>query len=268
MPRCGSPSGRRLSLVDVPGHERLIRVDGVRRDRRSTCSCWSSPPTTASCPRRSSTSGVLEALGVSRGVVAVTKSDLADPGPAVRAAAELLPGVDVVACSARTGAGVGEVAAALERAAAGVGRARKRRAARSCTSTGCSRSRASGTVVTGTLWSGEIQRGDRLRLVPGDRGVRVRGLQVHDRAVERALAGQRVAVNLAGVERRAVSRGDVLAADGAGIRVDVPGRGRAAPRRAGGRPRAGAGAPRHAGHAGAGGAGRRRPRGSCAPSGH
>jgi selenocysteine-specific elongation factor len=210
------PGGRLLSLVDVPGHERLIRVmvsgaTGIDLFLLVIAADDGVMPQTLEHVR------VLQALGVSRGVVAVTKSDLADPGPAVRAAAELLPGVDVVACSARTGTGVAEVAAALERAAAGL-------ASRSETPRGAVLHidrvftiKGSGTVVTGTLWSGEIQRGDRLRLLPGDRGVRVRGLQIHDRPVQRALAGQRVAVNLAGVERRAVSRGDVLAADGAGI---------------------------------------------------
>ena len=58
-----------------------------------------------------------------------------------------------------------------------------------------------GTVVTGTLWSGSVAAGDRLRLEPSGRDVRVRSVQVHDRDVERAEAGQRVAVSLPGVER-------------------------------------------------------------------
>jgi selenocysteine-specific elongation factor len=69
-------------------------------------------------------------------------------------------------------------------------------------------------VVTGTLWSGSIGRGDVLALLPAGRQVRVRGVQVHDEPVERADAGQRVALNLTGVDRRAVARGDVLAAAG------------------------------------------------------
>jgi selenocysteine-specific elongation factor len=69
--------------------------------------------------------------------------------------------------------------------------------------------------VTGTLWSGSVARGDTLVLLPDDVRVRVRGVQVHDEPVERADAGQRVALNLAGVDRRAIARGDVLAAPGA-----------------------------------------------------
>jgi selenocysteine-specific elongation factor len=71
--------------------------------------------------------------------------------------------------------------------------------------------RGAGTVVTGTLWSGEVGRGDELMLLPVGRRVRVRGVQVHDQAVERAAAGQRVAINLTGISLAEVSRGDVLA---------------------------------------------------------
>ncbi len=75
--------------------------------------------------------------------------------------------------------------------------------------------RGIGTVVTGTLWSGEIAEDDRLRLEPSGREVRIRSVQVHDTPVARAAAGQRVAVNLPGVERRDVHRGDALVAPGA-----------------------------------------------------
>jgi selenocysteine-specific elongation factor len=68
-----------------------------------------------------------------------------------------------------------------------------------------------GTVVTGTLWSGTLAAGDTLALLPAQRLVRVRSLQVHDQPAERAHAGQRVALNLAGIARRDVARGDALA---------------------------------------------------------
>jgi selenocysteine-specific elongation factor len=122
--------------------------------------------------------------------------------------------VELVACSARTGKGVDAVAAALERVAA-------RLPGRSATPgeplLHIDRSftiQGAGTVVTGTLWSGSVGRGDVLALLPAGRRVRVRGVQVHDQPVERADAGQRVALNLAGVDRRSVARGDVLAASG------------------------------------------------------
>jgi selenocysteine-specific elongation factor len=74
--------------------------------------------------------------------------------------------------------------------------------------------RGIGTVVTGTLWSGGISAGDHLAIEPGSRPVRVRSVQVHDQPVERAAAGQRVAVALVGVERSQVRRGDTLAEAG------------------------------------------------------
>jgi selenocysteine-specific elongation factor len=159
---------------------------------------------------------VLEGLGVADGVVAVTKADIADPGPAIEAARELMgDAVEIIPCSARTGEGVDAVAAALDRVAARLpGRSTVPgepvlHVDRSFTI------RGAGTVVTGTLWSGSVARGDMLVLLPDDVRVRVRGVQVHDEAVDRADAGQRVALNLAGVDRRAIARGDVIAAPGA-----------------------------------------------------
>ncbi|HWF24534.1 MAG TPA: selenocysteine-specific translation elongation factor [Solirubrobacteraceae bacterium] len=205
------PSGRVLSLVDVPGHERLLRVmvagaTGIDLFLLVVAADDGVMPQTREHLR------VLEALGVGRGVVAVTKADLADPGPALAEAAELVSdGVELIACSARTGAGVAELAAALERAAADTA---SRAAAPGPAVLHVDRVftiRGAGTVVTGTLWSGAICRGERLSVLPGQRTARVRAVQVHDRAVEEAAAGQRVAVNLTGLERRAVTRGDVLA---------------------------------------------------------
>ncbi|HYZ82374.1 MAG TPA: GTP-binding protein, partial [Solirubrobacteraceae bacterium] len=110
------PSGRELSLIDVPGHERLIRVmvsgaTGIDLFLLVVAADDAVMPQTLEHLR------VLEALGVRRGVVAVTKADLADPARAAAAASELLPDAEVIVCSARTGAGVAEVAQALERAA-------------------------------------------------------------------------------------------------------------------------------------------------------
>ena len=167
---------------------------------------------------------VLRLLGVERGVVALTKSDLADEETIELARAEaeeLVPGAAVVAVSARTGEGLDE----LRRAIAEIAVERARESAptrlpvdRSFTLRGI------GTVVTGTLWSGSIGEGDELVVEPGGRAVRVRSVQVHDRPVDRAEAGQRVAVALPGVERADVRRGDALVASGAyrpSFRLDV-----------------------------------------------
>jgi selenocysteine-specific elongation factor len=212
------PDGRELSLVDVPGHERLIRVmvsgaTGIDLFLLVIAADDGVMPQTLEHLR------VLRALGIDHGVVAITKSDLADPAPAVAAASDLLPGVAVVTCSARTGDGVAELAQAIGR----VAQATPSRATREgdpvlhvdrvFTIAGA------GTVVTGTLWSGRIGRGDQLVLLPRGQTVRVRGVQVHDRGVDVADAGQRVAVNLTGVDRRTVAHGDVLAGPAAPVRV-------------------------------------------------
>jgi selenocysteine-specific elongation factor len=155
-------------------------------------------------------------LGVERGVVAVTKADAVDEQTialALEEARELVPGAEALPVSARTGAGLEELREALARAAGEV----EPRAAEAAARLHVDRSftlRGIGTVVTGTLWSGALGEGDELAVEPSGRRVRVRSVQVHDRPVERAAAGQRVAVALPGVERRDVRRGDVLVAPG------------------------------------------------------
>jgi selenocysteine-specific elongation factor len=158
---------------------------------------------------------VLDALGIRHGVVAVTKSDVADPGPAADQARALVPRADVVPVSARRGEGLEQLRAALERMAAAVpsrslspGGEPRLHVDRSFTIKGA------GTVVTGTLWSGAVARGDEVALVGRAGTVRVRSVQVHDADVERAGAGQRVALNLVGLSRDEVRRGDVVAGAG------------------------------------------------------
>jgi selenocysteine-specific elongation factor len=211
------PSGRRLSVVDVPGHERFVRTM-VAGATGIDAFLMVVAADDGVMPQTREHAAVLRALGVRDGLVAITKADVAGPDGVELAreeAAELLPGVPVVACSARTGAGVDDVRAALDVLAlrvesrAGAGGAPRLHVDRVFTVDG------RGTVVTGTLWSGALAGGDELELLPAGTRVRVRGLQIHDQPVERAEAGQRVAVNLAGVRARQVARGDVLAAPGA-----------------------------------------------------
>jgi selenocysteine-specific elongation factor len=209
------PGGRVLSLIDVPGHERLVRVmvsgaSGIDMFLLVIAADDGVMPQTVEHLR------VLRALDVRAGVVAVTKADLADPAPTVREAGTLLPEVPVLACSTRTGEGIEDVAAALERVAAGL-------RGRALDPGPCVLHvdrvfsvRGAGTVVTGTLWSGSVAPAERLHLLPAGRPVRVRGVQVHEHAVDRAEAGQRVAVNITGAARDDVHRGDVLAA------IDTP----------------------------------------------
>jgi selenocysteine-specific elongation factor len=207
------PDGRRLSLVDVPGHERFVRtmiagatgidlfllvIDAAEGAR----------------PQTYEHLAVLRLLGVERGVVAVTKSDAVDEETlelALEEARELVPDAEVVAVSAKTGAGLDELRAALARVEV---EPRDSSAAARLYLDRVFTLRGIGTVATGTLWSGAIAAGDELELQPDGRVVRVRSVQVHDRPVEQAEAGQRVAVNLATVERAELQRGDVLVAPG------------------------------------------------------
>ncbi|HET6869279.1 MAG TPA: selenocysteine-specific translation elongation factor [Solirubrobacteraceae bacterium] len=212
------PSGRRVSVVDVPGHERFVRTM-VAGATGIDLFLMTIAADDGVMPQTREHSAVLEALGVSTGVVAVTKSDLADPDLALIEASELLPDAEAVAVSARTGAGLDELRGALERACETVAsRADANPAARLHVDRVFT-IRGAGTVVTGTLWSGQIGRGDELELLPAGRRVRVRGVQVHDRPVDRAPAGQRVAVNLTGTAVDEIERGDVLVSGDGNLRV-------------------------------------------------
>jgi selenocysteine-specific elongation factor len=210
------PSGRRLSVIDVPGHERFVRTM-VAGATGIDLYLMVVAADDGVMPQTMEHAAVLDALGVGEGVVVVTKADLSDPARACSEAAELLPRAAMVTCSARTGDGVADVRAALDLLAArlpgrdvGAGEPLLH-VDRAFTI------RGAGTVVTGTLWSGAVAPGDRLVLLGGrdQAPVRVRSVQVHDEPVERAVAGQRVALNLAGVELGDVARGVVVAGPGA-----------------------------------------------------
>jgi selenocysteine-specific elongation factor len=234
--RLDLPSGRSLSVVDVPGHERFVRTM-VAGATGIDLYLLTVAADDGVMPQTREHVAVLRGLGVTRGVVAVTKADLLDPEPAAEEARALIaaelggdgaagaaePGAGaepaVVATSARTGQGLDELRAALDRAASGLpGRAGDAGAAAARLHVDrVFTIRGAGTVVTGTLWAGSVGPGDELALLPSGREARVRAVQVHDAAVERALAGQRVAVNLVGVSRDEVARGDVLVARGADL---------------------------------------------------
>jgi selenocysteine-specific elongation factor len=219
------PDGRRLSLVDVPGHERFVRtmvagatgidlfllvVDAAEGAR----------------PQTHEHLAVLRLLAVERGVVAVTKADAVDEETlelALLEAHELVPDAPAVAVSAKTGLGLDE----LREAIASVANTVTPRKEGSSTRLYVDRAftlKGIGTVATGTLWSGSIGEGDELSVEPGGREVRIRSVQVHDADVDRAGPGQRVAVSIPGVGRGEIRRGDALVAPGAypvSYRLDV-----------------------------------------------
>ena len=217
--------GTRLSLVDVPGHERFVRTM-VAGATGIDLFLLVIDAGEGARPQTHEHLAILRLLGVERGVVAVTKSDSVDADAlelAIAEARELVPGAPVVAVSAKTGEGLDELREALAGAVELVAQSHKVGPARLYVDRVFTL-HGVGTVVTGTLWSGSIGAGDRLRVEPAGLDVRVRSVQVHDRNVERAEAGQRVAVNLPGIERHELARGDALVTPDAFVtsyRLDV-----------------------------------------------
>jgi selenocysteine-specific elongation factor len=209
------PDGTRLSLIDVPGHERFVRTM-VAGATGIDLFLLVIDAGEGAKPQTHEHLAILRLLGIERGVVAVTKADAVDSETlelALAEARELVPGAEVVAVSAKTGTGLDELREALARAARSLEHKRSEAATRLYVDRAFTL-RGIGTVVTGTLWSGSISPGDELRVEPSGLRTRARSVQVHDVDVLRAEAGQRVAVNLPGIERTRLRRGDALVAPG------------------------------------------------------
>ncbi len=212
--------GSTVGIVDVPGHENFVRnmmagATGVDLALLVVAA------DDGVMPQTREHLAILDLLGVSRGVVAITKIDAVEPDliPLVEdEVGELLEGTPlegspVVPVSGITGEGIDELRSVIERQAAQVHLKDEALPARLPVDRVFTL-RGIGTVVTGTLWSGSISTGQRLELLPRGDEVRVRSLEVHDSERELVYAGERVAVNLAGVARDQVLRGDVLAEPG------------------------------------------------------
>ncbi len=210
----------RLGFVDVPGHERFVRnmlagAGGIDLVLLVIAADESIKPQTREHFE------ICRLLGTRQGLVALTKADLVDPETLelVRLEVEdfvrgsFLEGAPIQAVSARTGAGLEELRAQLFRAAAAVAGRDTSRYFRLPIDRAFA-VKGFGTVVTGTLVSGQVKVGEELELFPSGRRVRVRGVQSAGHAVEQATAGQRTALNLAGVELDEVQRGMVLASPG------------------------------------------------------
>ena len=162
---------------------------------------------------------IIELLGVRDGVVALTKADIVDDELLELAEADVreflartsFAGCEVVTVSARDGRGTAELLAALERAAERTEAGRRSGPARLPVDR-VFPLKGIGTVVTGTLWAGEIEARDALAVEPGGARAVVRSVQVHDHEAEVVHAGSRAGVNLRGVDRGDVARGDWLVA--------------------------------------------------------
>jgi selenocysteine-specific elongation factor len=210
----------RVGFVDVPGHERFVKnmLAGVHGIDAVVLVIAADEGV---MPQTQEHFDICRLLGVRKGLIAITKTDLVEEEllSLVLAEAEelvadsFLEGATTVSVSARTGAGLEELREALREIARDV----PQRSSDYVTRLPIDRAfsmKGFGAVVTGTLVSGEIAEADELEILPGGRRVRARGVQVHGAAVNRANPGQRTAVNLAGVDVADIQRGMVLAHPG------------------------------------------------------
>ncbi|MHB2017978.1 MAG: selenocysteine-specific translation elongation factor [Candidatus Xenobia bacterium] len=214
------PSGREVGIVDVPGHERFLKnmlagvggydlamlvidcIEGIKPQTREHLE-------------------ILQMLAIQSGVVALTKVDMQDPEylPLVREdisnylAATFLKDAPIINVSSITGQGLDELKSTID----GLLDKVKPRSLDVPFRLPVDRvfvKPGFGTVITGSLWQGRMQKGDRVEIQPQGLETRIRGLQVFGESRDVAIAGQRVAVNLAGVESVAIHRGHVLSAPG------------------------------------------------------
>jgi len=213
-------NGVRFGFVDVPGHERfisnmLVGAAGIDALLLVIAADESIKPQTREH------FDICRLLGVQRGVVALTKSDLvdADTLELVRLEAEeflrgsFLDRAPLVAVSARTGSGLAELKKALGEAASEAVVKDAKQYFRLPIDRAFAM-KGFGSVVTGTLISGSVSTGDEVELFPSGERLRVRGVQSGGKHVDRATPGQRTAVNLAGIDHTALKRGMVLATPG------------------------------------------------------
>jgi selenocysteine-specific elongation factor len=218
------PSGERIAFVDVPGHERFVpnMLAGVGPVPAvlfivAADEGW--------MPQSAEHLAVVDALGIRSGLLVITRSDLADPGPAMdQARAELshssLGSLPAVAVSAVSGAGLADLVGALDKLTQSLpvpdpGAPVRLWVDRAFTMTG------SGTVVTGTLPAGTVHRGDELVVTPSMRPVRVRDIQTLGESTPAATGVARVALNLRGVSKDSLARGMAIVQAGRWTTTDV-----------------------------------------------
>lgn len=209
-----------VTIIDVPGHERFVKnmVTGVCT---VDLALFVVAADDGAMPQTREHSGILNLLGVRRGIVALTKVDLVEEEWVCLVMEDLedlfegtfLEGAPMVAVSSTTGQGIDELRSLLEAEVARVEERPDRGIFRLSVDRVFS-VRGFGTVVTGTVLSGQVGPGDRVVLLPADRPLRVRGVQIHGRDEEGAAVGDRAALNLADVEVEEVERGDILAQPG------------------------------------------------------
>jgi selenocysteine-specific elongation factor len=210
-----------VGIVDVPGHEKFVHhmVAGVTGIDLVVLVIAADEGV---MPQTREHLDICRLLGVGRGLIALTKTDLVEPEwlEMVRddirqfVAGTFLEESPIVGVSAETGEGLEELKEQIRASLSSIpvrpyGGVPRLPVDRVFTMKGF------GTVVTGTLIAGSLRTGDTVEVLPAGEQYRIRGLQVHGQSVEKALAGQRTAVNLQGAEKRSLYRGDVITAVGA-----------------------------------------------------
>lgn len=222
------PSGRVVSIVDVPGHERFIR------QMTAGASGIDAVLFVVACdegvmPQTREHLDILSLLGIERGIVAMTKRDTVDDETFEMArddvrsllAGTFLDGAPLFAVSSQSGDGVSDLIEEIDRMVA-ESTPRPRGGHFFMPIDRAFSVRGFGTVVTGTIWRGTIADGDDADIMPSSLRTKVRGIQVHGGATSCAGAGQRAAINLASVSLAELSRGDVLCAAGMYSATDCP----------------------------------------------
>lgn len=214
------PSGRTMGVVDVPGHERFVRqmVSGATGVDVALLVIAADDGV---MPQTIEHMAVLELLGVSTAVVALTKIDLMDEEwvefmadeVAEKLAGTCFANAPVVPVSSKTRQGIDQLLAALDAAADRAQRTKPEGAMRLPVDRVFT-VKGFGTVITGTLWSGTVCVGDELEVLPSGLRTKVRSIQEHGRDLQTALSGNRVALSLSGLTTEDVRPGDFLAAPG------------------------------------------------------
>ena len=219
------PSGRRLGIVDVPGHERLVRTM-VAGATGIDLVLFVVAADEGIMPQSREHLAVCELLGVDRGVVALSKLDAVSPDLVELARLEVeeelasssLAGAPIVPVSALSGDGLEDLVSALEEVASQAPGRTLRDGPAWLPVDRVFSMRGFGTVVTGTLRGAALQEGETIEVLPeGSQQVlrtKIRGLQIHGSSAQRVLPGSRCAVNLQGIDVAAVPRGSVLATPG------------------------------------------------------
>jgi len=214
------PSGRTMGVVDVPGHERFVRqmvagatgIDVVLLVVAADDGIM---------PQTREHLAIIDLLGIPRGVIAITKADLAEPDWLELVSEEVgallegtsIAGAPIVPVSARSGMGIPELLTTLDEVAAEA-EARQSNLPLRLPVDRVFTIAGAGTVVTGTLWSGAAKRDDQVELYPSGKRGRIRSVQMHGQQAEKAVAGNRVALNIAGLDVDDISRGDIVAEPG------------------------------------------------------